>query len=119
MITKLVKRYYCEHCGKGGQTKAIANHEESCIKNPERKCWACKEFGLEQLPMPELRKAFQDGGTYAVGEITICPACKLAALMQERKANPSAWDDEDEYFDYKAEMSEMYKEKMRNPYEIP
>jgi hypothetical protein len=98
-------------------TKAIADHERSCIKNPERDCWACKEFVLEQLPMTDLRKAFQEGGIHGVSKITDCPACKLAAILQEKEFNPDGFDGDEGFFDYKGEMAQMWKDKHRSDYE--
>jgi len=106
MITKLVKRYYCEHCHKGGMTKAIAKHEESCIKNPARVCWVCSEFKRESAPLTDLITTLENG-LDAVKEITDCPACILAAIVQSRIAG--TYDDWIE-FDYKAAMNEMHED---------
>lgn len=111
MITKLVKRYYCEHCRKGGMTKAIAKHEDSCIRNPARICATCLEFahtGLgPQVPMPDLLEAAKEASSCGLGalkDLTECPTCILSALVQHRKSNPR---DEWVEFDYKAEMGEL------------
>jgi len=111
MTTKLVKRYYCDHCRKGGMTKAIADHEKTCIKNPERECFACKEFGFTQIHMALLLSA-AEGGVDAVKDMTPCPACTLAALSQFKKAHPeSEWQE----FDYKEAMLGLYRERNSIP----
>lgn len=113
MITKLVKRYYCEHCSKGGMTKAIAKHEQTCIKNPARVCWVCAEFERESASLSELISALENG-LNAVKEITDCPACILAAIVQSRiNGSDDCWIE----FDYKEAMKEMHTERNRSAYE--
>ncbi len=103
MITKTVRRYYCEHCKKGGQTKAMAKHELSCLKNPQRVCSMCRTYELEQVPIPVLMAAAAES-LGDLREATRCPACVLATWMRFTKANPA--EDQD-YYDYKAGAREF------------
>lgn len=112
MTIKLVKRYYCDHCRKGGMTKAIADHERACIKNPERICPICEEFSFEQVPMPELLAAAAES-LKDLQALTDCPACTLAALAQRRISNPEEdWKE----FDYKEEMLELRASRIDSLY---
>jgi len=57
MITKLRKRYYCEHCGKGGGSAGhMRRHERTCTANPTRECEMCQhtEAGHHELSMTAL-----------------------------------------------------------------
>jgi len=57
VITKLRKRYYCEHCGKGGGSAGhMRRHERTCTANPDRECEMCQhtELGHHEIPMAEL-----------------------------------------------------------------
>lgn len=82
MRSKKVWRYYCDHCNKGGCGKAaMAKHEQSCIKNPNRKCRMCALGQLSPLPLAELAEHIgniDDLRRAADG----CPACMLAAAVQ-------------------------------------
>lgn len=115
MRQKLVKRYYCDHCNKGGLVRrAMERHEVICIKNPARQCPVC--CGLpsgECSPPPhtvsELIAAFDRGGLKELSQMAeSCPACIIAALSQKREADPeSEWVE----FDYKAAMNAYYAEQ--------
>jgi len=105
MITKLVKRYYCEFCRKGGMTKGIQKHENSCIKNPNRVCYVCEEFGFEQKPLPELIDQAAGGIPDIVSD---CPCCILSALVQRRIAHP---DEEWVEYDYKEAMNGIRRDR--------
>lgn len=107
MITKTVKRYYCEHCGKGGQTKAIADHEKSCFQNPERVCRLCVQHSLPQPPMPELIKAAMDHGLDGLRALTDCPACITAAVIQVKSEEQAPCL----RFDYKAEIKSFMERR--------
>lgn len=50
MKTRKVNRYYCEHCGKGGQSASCMSvHEKHCGMNPNRECRLCKNrFQIEE-----------------------------------------------------------------------
>lgn len=98
MRSKKVWRYYCDHCNKGGCGKgAMAKHERSCARNPERVCRMCLAGGLEQRPMMELIE-----GASSVDELRKaangCPACMLAGAIQAHpeKHTPCA---DDGYYD--------------------
>jgi len=57
VITKLRKRYYCEHCGKGGGSAGhMRRHERTCTANPDRECEMCQhtELGHHEIPMSKL-----------------------------------------------------------------
>lgn len=42
MKTKLVKRYWCDHCNKAGlQAGGMRRHEQHCTMNPARSCRVC------------------------------------------------------------------------------
>ena len=44
MRQKLVKRYYCDHCSKGGLKKpSMRMHEQGCTRNPNRVCYLCDQ----------------------------------------------------------------------------
>lgn len=46
MKTKLVKRHWCDFCGKAGlQAHAMAKHEAHCTLNPARDCRVCGLLG--------------------------------------------------------------------------
>lgn len=115
MRTKKVNRYYCDHCSKGGQSKAaMLRHEPACIRNPDRSaCPFCQAAKVSQAPMPELRKAFEHGDLKALRKAAgDCPACTLAAIVQTRDSTPP---DEEGFtgwveFDYKAEVVVFWKE---------
>lgn len=123
MRTKTVLRYYCDHCSKGLFRKPdMERHEQSCVHNPNRICWACQEFELDPAPLTELIKIASEIHPHNpdLSKLTKaaqgCPACIIAALVQERKASLEECAKEDRYwisFDYKGAMQEMYAEKNR------
>ena len=48
-------RYYCDHCKKsGGSAYHIRNHEQSCTKNPDRKCGFCYQAEFDQTKTKDL-----------------------------------------------------------------
>lgn len=125
MKTKTVKRYYCDHCGKGGQSSyCITRHESTCIRNPLRACPACSEQHVSGALLPTtetvetLITEFRAGGIAALrGKANGCPACMLAAIVQSRprKSRPSDEDYDWVDFDYKKEMQEWNKERLPSP----
>lgn len=106
MRSKMVWRYYCDHCKKSGCGKSqMKTHEAHCTMNPNRKCRMCEFMGNEQVNTEKLvglipkaenfaNKQFigvgYPGLQEAFGEALIelrkltnnCPACILAALRQ-------------------------------------
>lgn len=109
MRTKLVKRYYCDHCNRGSLTKkSMEAHEARCFRNPNRKCELCVEVcgGTAQ----EMKAALENGGLEALrAKAEGCPRCIMAAILQstEGKDLNEAWID----FDYKKEKEEWDKEQ--------
>ena len=105
-------RYYCDHCGKGGCAGGhIAKHERGCVYNPARECGLCKITGLTQQPIQTLVDAMQSGGIEKVKEAADgCPACTLAAIVQDRRQrgvnmrslDPDRAQEEYVDFDYRA-----------------
>jgi len=124
MKTKTVKRYYCDYCGKGGQSAyCIGRHETTCIRNPARGCPVCSE----QEPWGHLKPTketvatlvseFRTGGLDALRtRAEGCPACMLAAIVQSRPSRMRPSDDNYDWvdFDYKKEMLE-YRAERREP----
>jgi hypothetical protein len=113
MKVKTVKRYYCEFCGKGGQSAShMSRHERGCTLNPNRVCGFCNEVGEDQKTMPELMaimakaeinvvtddivEGFRWTSSTLTNEKEIlkaledatgnCPACMLATIRQSGHA---------------------------------
>lgn len=109
MRQKQVWRYYCDHCNKGGCGKgAMLKHEKHCIRNPERACRMCEHGGTVTHPMPELIEALQNDGLKGLKDLTeACPACMLAAIVQERQGE-NGGHGEGYDFDYKAACVEFW-----------
>jgi hypothetical protein len=105
MKTKLVNRYYCDHCNKGGCSAShMRRHEKRCTLNPSRECGVCKYVGREQpaaeslasaivedIREHELRIASWEIHDAVVERVLVprldaaaggCPACMLAAIRQ-------------------------------------
>lgn len=122
MRHKLVTRYYCDHCSKGGLKKpSILLHEQGCTRNPDRVCYLCgqshdyKALCVEAAarssarddhePMPDARTI---NGLQELNQLSDmvdgCPACLLAVL---RQSNVMAF----EHFDYKKAINEWYREQ--------
>lgn len=112
MKTKIVKRYYCDHCKKGGQSSyCIRRHETTCIRNPLRVCPVCSDQHVSGALLPTketcatLVAAFRSGGLPALRiKANECPACMLSGIVQalgNRKPDEDDWVD----FDYKKEMA--------------
>jgi len=83
MREKKVKRFYCDHCNKGGFSRAsMERHENTCFKNLKRDCWVCKEFGLSsEHTLDEIKKTMREEGFEAASRMTECPACLVAAVI--------------------------------------
>ena len=95
MRIKTVKRYYCDHCSKGGFRKPdMEKHERACIYNPARRhCFLCSKptpcgRDLEECtPTAEVWEAC-DCDIEKLRNLTDgCPACMLAVIAQDRKEN--------------------------------
>lgn len=118
MKTKTVKRHYCDHCKKGGQSAyCMRRHESTCIRNPLRVCIICSPQHLDgsllptQATVAELIEALRSGGLKALEDrAEMCPACMLAAIVQSyggRKPDQEDWID----FDYKKQKASWDNEK--------
>ena len=120
MKAKKVWRYWCDYCKKGGCRKdAIARHEQSCIRNPNRVCRMCLKAGLAQQKTEDLIKAFR--GAEAEGEEKAvvalreaangCPACMLTAVAKLNVLpdadGPGRWVN----WDYKKELAGFWSEQ--------
>lgn len=125
MKTKLVKRHFCDFCNKGGMVAAsMAQHEKTCLRNPERGCFLCKEGRQEPAPMKEMIDAFFNGTGVHMAAVRAlcggCPACILATILQAKKDArwiEEAWVEGDptpehHLFDYKKEKDEWYAEQV-------
>lgn len=122
MQTKVVNRYYCDHCKKsGGRKHRLARHESGCTNNPNRVCRMCKLAELEQKPIAELIAVYLDESSdfdyissdgpmqaekleAAAGH---CPACILAAIRQSGSVAYCS-------FDFKYARDEFFKSLARN-----
>lgn len=84
-------RYYCDFCKKsGGQRRAMEVHETHCTSNPARECRMCDAAELVTQSIPDLFAAFAISFTELVALAENCPACILAALVQDRKRGADA-----------------------------
>lgn len=107
MKRKRVTRYYCEYCGKGGQTKRIIYwHEQGCLWNPHHRCPVC----TKTRDWPAIALGFVLAGfnqEWVVRAVEGCPHCVLAVLKAHNKGKPKKehvnfWDT----FDYKKALAE-------------
>lgn len=136
MKTKLVKRYWCDHCNKAGlQARSMAVHEKHCTLNPDRDCRVCGLIGASMkvgavrmaaltaiLPKYVPYQGDSFGGCtpeYAVfckalpaaipalrEETDNCPACIMAAIRQAGIPVPMVDD-----FDFRAEMQTIFNDR--------
>lgn len=117
MREKLVKRYYCEHCSKGGFKKpSIQQHEKGCTRNPERLCYLCEEtHDYKSLCAEAIKRSSENEVDHRIISeaedlmalsrmVSNCPACLLAVL---RQSNVFAF----EHFDYKTELTKYHREQ--------
>lgn len=122
-MKKILKwRYYCEFCKKSGCAAGhMAKHERHCCRNPSRVCRMCIAAGdVEQQSMLTLRSALLNGGLAELTDVAQhCPACILAALIQDRMTNPITFDKDHapsrEFieFDYKAASKSFWEDVNR------
>lgn len=120
MRRKMVWRYYCDFCRKGGcGGGSMKRHEGSCCRNPNRVCRMCVYGGIgdEQKPMPELIEALGNGTTQGVERLRCaaqgCPACMLAAIIQSKLQRPRVSDEDSGFFvefDFKKERAGFFAE---------
>lgn len=116
MKTKTVKRYYCDFCKKAGQSLGhMRKHENHCTANPNRECGMCALMQRAngdtiQRPMSELLAALDNGGLDELRRVADgCPACMLAAMVQERQGQRERGEEETWYeFDYKKERDALF-----------
>lgn len=127
MITKTVKRYWCDHCHKAGCGKwQMERHEKHCTNNPNRECRMCgvksRDYSLLSSGLAirtnaivnssgeDMRSANTDALDWLRDEVEGCPACMLAVLRQCK-----VWSSE---WNYKKEhelwWSERNSERMEN-----
>ena len=119
MITKKVKRFYCEHPGckkSGGAAWSMRYHEARCTANPNRACSMCELCGYDVWEsLDALKAVLPDGhewgransgsrdkgnerrmaieGLNKLRKMTNCPACILAAIRQRGIASSCYRDD--------------------------
>jgi hypothetical protein len=122
MKSKIVTRYYCDHCGKGMMVKsAMMRHENRCVHNSNRHCGHCRIAELEQKPISDLLSAIVDGGLEKLREVSgSCPSCMLSAVIKWNRVeinNYDGGDDKIDYisFDYKKEHECFWKEYRAEP----
>lgn len=119
MKTKTVKRHYCDHCGKGGQSAhCIRRHESTCVYNPDRVCPLCSEEHASgallstKETVATLIAEFRSGGVPALRQKADgCPACMLAAIVQARGKQKASEENWIEGFSYKKELEDWRTEK--------
>jgi hypothetical protein len=119
MRTKTVKRYYCDHCSKGGfKEPSMRQHELGCTRNPDRVCYLCemrrnyRELTIQAKARSTPDKFSDDArtinGAKELSELSDmvdgCPACLLAVL---RQSNVMAF----EHFDYKTNLDAWHREQ--------
>lgn len=106
MKEALRKRYWCDHCKKGGCSRYhMAIHERGCTLNPNRRCGVCSAMELEPAPLialvayvtlkaqwyagPDDESKYPgflgDEHLKPLRELAAnCPVCMLAALRQAK-----------------------------------
>lgn len=123
MKEALRKRYWCDHCRKGGCSRYhMAIHERGCTLNPARTCGVCIGLGLDPAPLRALvafvtlratwepgprdendRGFLNDEHVHTLRELAdSCSVCMLAALRQARCIASR------EVFDMKAELKVLW-----------
>lgn len=123
MRTVLRKRFYCDHCKKGGCSSFhMRVHERGCTLNPNRSCGVCSKIECEPQPLAHLiafvisksvwegdpslqgnRGFLPDDAVKQLREFAAgCPVCMLAALRQAKCIASR------EVFDMKAELASIW-----------
>ena len=126
MKRKMMWRYYCDFCGKGGcGASAMSQHEKRCTLNPNRVCGFhinLKIIDEPQVPIEELRAilgtypggGFEDSEEDAklvdelIDAANGCPACVLAAIRQENATRKPADEIFPFAFNYKRETERAF-----------
>jgi hypothetical protein len=124
----LRKRYWCDHCRKGGCSRYhMAIHERGCTLNPQRECGVCSALRLEPASLKLLvgfvtlkatwepgprkdkdRGFLGDEHVKTLREISAgCPVCMLAALRQAKCIASH------EVFNMKAELRTLWADNHR------
>lgn len=119
MRERTVKRYLCDHCGKGfWRRKKAERHENICGLNPNRSCSLCRVNSLDFTAGPILDLVMESGFDVAdvMRAASGCPLCTLATVMRinlgvSRRSEEYFW------FDYKEEVKKF--EDARQPIEVP
>jgi hypothetical protein len=121
MRSRHVIRYLCDFCNKGMfKRPSMEKHESVCFQNPQRKCWGCEFHGdIETAPMPELIAALEKDGLPSLRVAAHnCPACIMAALIQQGKSDPAGEklpaDVQPFAFNYKSEMEAFRSDVMNS-----
>lgn len=118
MKTKMVKRFYCDFCGKGSmRSDCMVRHEVICFYNPNRACLTCGEEDASGFREPTLvadniakLKAHLLDPQKLLHEIT-CPTCVLAAVIQYQDKHHSTDPEDHISFDHKTEFSNYHRRK--------
>lgn len=105
MKRKSVFKFACEHCNRISDVESvILDHEQRCIRNPERVCGMCREAGLQQVERFDLLTALANRGLDGLRDAAHgCPACVLSTILQWGVLHPTVplpWLP----FDYSAEV---------------
>lgn len=123
MRERMVHRYYCDFCGKGGCHKGhMAKHERGCTKNVNRVCGICARIGGKQKTADELVAAFRSGADKKASMENLreacenCPCCILMTLRILFKPAPFTNDPDDQGqtfppFNFKQELAEFWREE--------
>ena len=93
MKRRMVWRYWCEFCGKGGCSAGhMERHEAACTANPGRVCRMCANTGTTQAPMAELVAIASETCSTDAERVALvskieaaadgCPVCVFAAIRQ-------------------------------------
>jgi hypothetical protein len=85
MKTKIVNRYYCDHCRKGMYRKpAMERHEAICFSNRNRWCLKCAKAPENAITEARKKELIELARTQKPIEVTgqECPDCLLAYCIQ-------------------------------------
>lgn len=113
MKTKLVRRWWCDHCKKGSLRKdCMVRHEGSCVYNPSRVCTTCVWAKLKQSQIAYLIRALGTGDEAGIVALRAtaneCPACMLAAVVQSGVQEIIEEQDNWVRWSYKEEKSKFW-----------